>query len=223
LKRQLARAWMAAVEAISKAAPMTRFISAEPIIHVMTHAQDPFERAAAERYRSSQFESLDLVAGRLEPELGGREQYLDIVGVNFYSDNQWIHGGPTIPFGHHDYRPLADLLIEVYDRYQRPLLISETGAEGSARAAWLHYVCGEVRAAMGAGVPVLGLCIYPILDYPGWENDRHCPVGLWSRPGAEGKRVVYEPLREEIALQNAWPFRREEPARIGGGHVRASA
>ncbi len=223
LKRQLARAWMAAVEAIRKVAPTTRFISAEPVIHVMTHAQDPFERAAAERYRSSQFESLDLVSGRLEPELGGREQYLDIVGVNFYSDNQWIHGGPTIPFGHHDYLPLADLLTEVYDRYQRPLLISETGAEGSARAAWLHYVCGEVRAAMAAGVPVLGLCIYPILDYPGWENDRHCPVGLWSRPDAEGKRAIYQPLREEIALQNAWPFLREQPFRIGGDHVRATA
>ena len=225
LKRQLARAWIAAVKAICLVAPETRFISAEPAIHVKTHAQDPFERAAAEHYRIAQYESLDLVSGRLEPQIGGSPEYLDIVGVNFYPDNQWFHGGPTIPFGHHDYRPLADLLGEVYDRYRRPLLISETGAEGSARAAWLHYICGETRAAIAAGIPVLGVCIYPILDYQGWENDRQCPVGLWSRPDADGVRTIYEPLREEIARQNARPFLPEAPAyaSIGGGNGRARA
>lgn len=225
LKRQLARAWIAAVQAIWTVAPETRFVSAEPAIHVMTHSQDPFERAAAEHYRFAQYESLDLVSGRLEPQLGGSSEFLDIVGVNFYPDNQWFHGGPTIPFGHHDYRPLADLLGEIYERYRRPLLISETGAEGSARAAWFHYICGEARAAMAAGIPVLGLCIYPILDYPGWDNGRHCPVGLWSRPDAEGVRTIYEPLRREIDRQNAWPFLPEPHvyAYIGGGNGRARA
>ena len=203
LKRQLARAWIAAVQAIWQVAPETRFVSAEPAIHVATHSPDPSEQAAAERYRFAQYESLDLISGRLEPELGGSLEYLDMVGINFYPDNQWFHAGHTIPFGHHDYRPLADLLREVHERYQRPLLISETGAEGSARAAWFHYVCGEVRAAVEAGVPVHGVCIYPIVGYPGWENDRYCPVGLWSRPNAEGVRSIYEPLREEIAQQAA--------------------
>ena len=222
-KRQLARAWIAAVRAIGTIAPEARFISAEPAIHVVTHSQDPFERAAAEHYRCAQYEALDLVSGRLEPELGGGSNYIDIVGINFYPDNQWFHAGSTIPFGHHDYRPLADLLGEVYERYGRPLLISETGAEGSARAAWLHYICGEVRAAMAAGVPVLGLCIYPILDYPGWDNDRYCPVGLWSRPNAKGVRTIYEPLREEIDQQVARPFLPEAHAYActGGSNGRA--
>ena len=127
----------------------------------MTHAQDPFERAAAERYSLRNLNRSTWFPAGSSRNSAARRQYLDIVGVNFYSDNQWFHGGPTIPFGHHDYRPLADLLSEVYERYQRPLLISETGAEGSARAAWLHYVCGEVRAAMAAGVPVLGCASTP--------------------------------------------------------------
>lgn len=225
LKRQLARAWIAAVKAIRNVAPETRFISAEPAIHVMTHSQDPFDRAAAEQYRFAQYESLDLVSGRLEPELGGGPEYLDLVGVNFYPDNQWFHGGPTIPFGHHDYRPLADVLREVHGRYERPLLIAETGAEGTARTAWFHYICGEARAAMATGVPVLGVCIYPILEYPGWDNDRYCPVGLWSRANDEGVRTIYEPLRGEIARQNASPFLSEphDYAYMGGGNGRVRA
>jgi hypothetical protein len=34
-----------------------------------------------------------MVSGMMAPELGGRPEYLDIVGVNFYPSNQWYHGG----------------------------------------------------------------------------------------------------------------------------------
>ena len=76
-------------------------------------------------------------------------------------------GGGFIPLGHFAYRPFRNMLTEVYQRYRRPLFIAETGAEGSARAAWLHYVASETAAAQHQGIPVEGLCIYPILDYPG--------------------------------------------------------
>ena len=82
-----------------------------------------------------------------EPELGGDPSLVDVVGLNFYPHNQWYFEGPTIPMGHHEYRPLADMLVEMAERYGKPVFISETGAEGSGRAAWLHYVCDEVREA----------------------------------------------------------------------------
>jgi len=78
------------------------------------------------------------------------------------------------------------------------VLISETGAEGTGRAAWLHYVCDEVAAAREGGVQVEGVTLYPILDYPGWENGRICEVGLFSVPNANGERAVYKPLAEEL-------------------------
>jgi hypothetical protein len=139
----------------------------------------------------------------LEPELGGRPDYLDIVGVNFYSDNQWYYGGPTIPLGHHAYRPLQAMLEEWFERYRRPLLIAETGAEGSARPSWLHYVCAEVQAARAEGVHIEGACIYPILEYSGWENERHCATGLLSAPDASGRRRVFAPLAAELRRQQA--------------------
>jgi hypothetical protein len=202
LKRQLVRAAISATRAIRAVAPDARLLSAEPLINVDPGAGDePSEILDAAAFRESQFEALDLLTGRLEPELGGGPDCLDIVGVNFYPDNQWYFGGGTIPLGHHAYRPLGDMLQEVWKRYRRPLVISETGAEGSARAAWLHYVCGEVRRVLAEGVPVQGICLYPILDYHGWENDRLCATGLLSAADARGERRIHAPLAAELDEQ----------------------
>jgi len=144
-----------------------------------------------------------MLTGETEPSLGGAPHYLDIVGVNYYPENQWYHAGPTIPMGHHAYRPLHDMLIEVHQRFGRPILVAETGAEGSGRPSWLHYVCGEVLCALRAGVPVQGICLYPILDYPGWEDERTCAVGLMSSATDHGHRAVCIPLAEELRRQHA--------------------
>jgi hypothetical protein len=73
-----------------------------------------------------------------------------------------------------------------------------------ARPEWLRYVGAEVRAARAAGVPVEGLCLYPVLNHPGWDDDRHCQNGLLDFPrGADGARGVIAPLAEELARQQA--------------------
>jgi beta-glucosidase/6-phospho-beta-glucosidase/beta-galactosidase len=201
LKRQLARASIAATAAIREVDPRARFLHAEPAIHVAPGTEA--DREPAEHYRLAQYEALDMVSGRMSPELGGSLDCLDIVGLNFYPDNQWVLGGGTIPLGHHGYRPFRAMLAETYARYGRPLLVSETGAEGTARASWLHYVCSEVRAVLREGVPVGGICLYPVVDYPGWDNDRCCEVGLLSIPDRNGRRRLHAELAEEIARQGA--------------------
>lgn len=89
--------------------------------------------------------------GRIEPELGGDESFVDVLGLNFYPHNQWYYSGPTVPMGHHEYRPLSDMLLGVWERYGKPMIIAETGAEGSGRAAWLHYVCMKCGAPWRKG------------------------------------------------------------------------
>lgn len=203
LKRQLVRTGVAAATAIREQWPETTFVWAEPLIHVAPKHHRKPEVAAAERRRLGQFEAYDWLMGRAEPELGGRENFVDLVGLNFYPHNQWYLDGPTIPMGHHEYRPLADMLQEVAERYGKPMFIAETGAEGSGRPAWLHYVCDEVRQAQGRGADIQGICLYPVTAYPGWDNSRHCEVGLFAPVGSDGKRHVFEPLREELERQRA--------------------
>jgi len=199
LKRQLVRASIAAMDAIRAVERRARFVIADPVIHVLPLA--PADAAAATHAREAQFEAWDMLAGKAAAELGGGPAYLDIVGVNYYSDNQWYLGGGTIEPGHPAYRPLREILLETHRRYGRPMAVTETGAEGEMRVPWLRYVCDEVAAALHVGVPMQGICLYPVTDYPGWGDDRHCPTGLFGPPCDDGQRPVHWPLADELAVQ----------------------
>lgn len=208
LKAQLVRAAIAGMDAAREVDPGVRFLHAEPLINVQPHPERPDEAAEAALGHESQFEALDMLLGRLRPELGGAERYVDVVGVNYYPYNQWWHHPEpplrqAVPHGHAAHRPLRDLLAEVHARYGRPLVIAETGAEGEDRAAWFEQVVREVGAAQAVGVPVEGLCLYPVVNHPGWDDDRHCHNGLWDYPDALGGRAIYPPLAGALARAQA--------------------
>ena len=202
-KRHLVRTAIMAARAIKQRWPAATIVWAEPLIHIAPHDRRRATMRGAARNLLGMYEAYDWIMGIAEPELGGHPSLVDVVGWNFYPHNQWYYKGPTIPMGHHEYRPLADMLAEVAERYQKPLFIAETGAEGSGRPAWLHYVCDEVREAQGRGADIQGICLYPVTAYPGWDNSRHCDVGLFSPIGSNGKRHVYEPLADELRRQRA--------------------
>jgi len=203
LKRQLVRTAIVAAKAIRDRWSNATIVWAEPLVHIVPRSHRRAEVRAAEARRLGQFEAYDWLTGRAEPELGGDPSLVDLIGLNFYPHNQWYHQGPTIPMGHHEYRPLADMLHEVAERYGKPTFLSETGAEGSARASWLHYVCNEVRDAMDRGAVIEGICWYPITAYPGWDNSRHAEAGLLSTVTADGNRHVDGRLYEELQAQRA--------------------
>lgn len=106
------------------------------------------------------------------------------------------------------WQPLHDKLVEVYARYRRPVLIGETSHFGDGRAAWLREIGAEVLQARTQGIPVEGVCLYPILDRPDWDNPTHWHrSGLWDLvPDAEGnlQRVLAEDYAKELRrLQEA--------------------
>ena len=202
-KRQLVRTGIAAAKAIRARWPKATLLWAEPLVHIAPPDRRRPTLRRAEEYRLGQFESYDWITGRAEPEFGGDPSLVDMIGLNFYPHNQWYHRGPTIPMGHHEYSPLADMLLEVAERYGKPVFLSETGAEGSGRSSWLHYVCNEVRDAISRGADVRGICWYPITAYPGWDNSRHADAGLLSTVTADGTRHVDGRLLEEFEVQRA--------------------
>jgi hypothetical protein len=201
LKRQLVRAALAGTRAVREAAPGARILAIDPIINVVPRPdQDPAEAAGV---NEAQFEAWDMLAGRLCPELGGAPEMLDVIGANYYWNNQWLHGGEREAVVPPDprYRPLHDLLATLHARYGRPIFLAETSIEGDARAPWLRSVGEEIMAALRAGVPLEGICLYPVLSHPGWDDDRYCPNGLMELgPGMEG-RAVHAPLAAELREQ----------------------
>ena len=203
LKVQLARAAIAAMDAIRKVDPAARFVHTDPVINVLTNHARPADAPHAEGHRQAQFQGWDLLGGRIWPQIGGRPDLLDIVGVNYYHNNQWIHGGPPIDRDHPRHKPFHRILAETYARYGRPIFVAETGIEGHERPAWLSMIAREVRHARQIGVPVEGICLYPILDHPGWDDDRPCPNGLIRQSPDEPTRQIDEAYLQELTIQRA--------------------
>lgn len=201
LKRNLVRAAAVASEILLNELDGVRLISAEPVIHIVGDPAIPGDEREAESYRLSQFEAWDMLKGSSAPELGGRPEYLDIVGVNFYDRNEWVHNSSILQRSDPRYRPLHRILGEVWKRYRRPMFISETGTEGDERAEWFNYICEEIIAAHERQIPVHGVCLYPILNHPGWDDDRHCCNGLFDYADESGNRDTHWPLAHAIINQ----------------------
>jgi beta-glucosidase/6-phospho-beta-glucosidase/beta-galactosidase len=206
VKRQLVRASIEAIHAIREVNPAVRIFQIDPMINVLPRSDKQSDIEGAERYRLSQFTAWDTILGRDEPQFGGAEDLIDAIGVNYYIHNQFVwygdHSRMIVPSDPR-YRHISLMLQEVYDRYRRPIFIAETGIEDETRPAWLRYVSSEAYAAWAAGVPVEGLCVYPIVNHPGWEDDRHCYNGLFDYADDRGVRDVYKPLADELARQQA--------------------
>jgi hypothetical protein len=94
------------------------------------------------------------------------------------------------------------MLLDVWSRYGRPMIVSETGSEGDARAPWLRYVCDECVLAMRRGCELHGVTLYPVVSHPGWADGRHCENGLWDYADAAGGRPVDAPLLAELRRQS---------------------
>ena len=201
LKRILVRTAIAASEVLLEELPAVRLISPEPVIHIVGDPEVPGDEIEARMYTEAQFQAWDMLSGRMCPELGGKAQYLDVLGVNYYERNQWVHNSTALTRDDPRYRPFRHILEEVWRRYGRPLFVSETGTEDGRRVEWFNYVCDEVAEALSRGVPVHGICLYPILNHPGWEDDRHCHNGLFDYAQAHGHREVYRPLAEALLYQ----------------------
>jgi hypothetical protein len=217
-KRQLVKTAIGAARAIKQRWPKAIIVWAEPLIHIAPHDQRRQSIRGAKANLQGMYEAYDWIMGMAEPDLGGDPSLVDAIGLNYYPHNQGYWRGPTIPMGHHEYRPLSDMLIEMGERYKKPVFLSETGAEGTPKPSWLHYVCNEVRDAIGRGADIRGICWYPITAYPGWDNSRHAETGLFSPVVADGTRHVDERLLAEFdAQREQFAAMGEEVRRAAGG------
>jgi beta-glucosidase/6-phospho-beta-glucosidase/beta-galactosidase len=217
-KRQFVRASIAAVDAVRSVDPRARIVFGDPIVHVVAPRKRPDLREIAAVYREAQFEAWDMVCGRRHRDLGGNADYLDIVGVNYYFSNQWEHCGRRMRWEDtpRDARmvPFSSLLAEIYNRFHKPVFLAETSHYGVGRAQWLREIAAEVQLARCEGIPVEGICLYPVIDRPDWDNEKHWHhCGLWDmHRGRDGSLV------RVLNVDYAEEFRRIQelvPATIG--------
>lgn len=99
--------------------------------------------------------------------------HVDVLGLDYYAHCQWNFDGsagsevPTpTPM------PLANQILEYWDRYQLPCMLTETNIRGYAsdRAGWLKYTLEHCEMARDAGVPIAGYCWFPFIDSADWNS-----------------------------------------------------
>ncbi|WP_240965070.1 glycosyltransferase [Acidovorax sp. SRB_24] len=216
LKCRLVAAALQGCDALWATEPRARMVHTDPLIHVVPDTAcpapdgsgDPEARARwaaeAQALTESQFEAWDMLCGRREPGLGGAPRYLDVLGINYYHSNQWAHPSNQRlhwHLGDARRRGLDALLATVWQRYGRPLFIAETGHVGAGRARWLDDVARAAERALSQGVPLQGICLYPLLDRPDWEDPTHWHrSGLWEVPQAAAafRRVLDFPYARQL-------------------------
>lgn len=207
LKIQLARCAIQGIDAIRSVLPQARILNVDPICRAVAPANRPDLEVEAQRFNEEVvFECLDMIAGRLLPELGGSDRHLDLVGLSYYVTNQWELGRENDALPPNDPRawPLRDILRWAYHRYNHDIVLTETAHEGDDRARWIDDIATEVEAALDEGVPIRGVCLYPVLGTPEWDMpEEWARMGLWDVlfEGGSLRRIPYRPGLE--ALRNA--------------------
>ncbi|CAN5658428.1 hypothetical protein BH11PSE8_BH11PSE8_24200 [soil metagenome] len=184
IKRRLVHAALSAMRAMHRVDPRARFLHVEPVVHVAAAAGRPDLALLAEQVTAYQWQTWDMLCGSAEPALGGSPAALDLIGVNHYHSSQWeLPTQERLGWRPRDARrrPLGDLLRDTWRRYRRPLIVAETSHFGDGRATWFHEVTAEVARVRREGVPVEGLCLYPLIDRPDWNLPNHWHrSGLWD-------------------------------------------
>lgn len=202
VKYNLMRAYIKGIDALKAADPNIRILTTEPLINIVArndHNIDEIAHAAA--MHEAQFQVTEILCGRLCPELGGSEGYLDILGYNFYFNNQWC----TAPHEFLDWKigelnpkfiPLHKLLITAYQKYNRPFVLTETSHPKEDRPLWIKMIEIESQKLLQAGLPFWGICWYPIVNRPDWDylHDWHY-AGIWDDVFHQNsdERVLHEP------------------------------
>ena len=195
VKYSLIRAYIQGIIAMRVIDPGILIMTTEPIVNIVPPLNaSPAEILIAQEQHEFQYQALDMLTGKICPELGGHPDLIDYTGFNFYYNNQWISNVfDFLPWANLDpdprWRGLSSLFLEAYQRFGKPCVLAETSHSGEHRPNWIELITKECIKAIEFGVPLKGICLYPIIDRPDWDhlhNWHHS--GLWDasehEPGA---------------------------------------
>jgi hypothetical protein len=201
----LCKAAIRGVQALREVLPDARMIHVDPLVQVIAAPDRPdLKDAAWHETFVDTYVAWDLLAGTLQPELGGSPEVLDIVGVNNYSFGQmeYREHGPhkALDPGHPGIQPLCTLLKRVWERYRRPMVIGETSGMNQGRVDWLRDVMNESMAAVNQGMDMQGICLFPAIDMQDWHTRQWLHNGICDlvEQGGDLQRVPFQPYVDEL-------------------------
>ena len=142
-------------------------------------------------------------------EITNRAITLDVLGLNFYpqwsTQQLYLDSKGRLAYRAHeqDGAGFGTLIRDLYDRYQCPIMITETSAFGSneLRQKWLDASVSTVKELRGKGVPILGYTWFPLFTMIDWryrfgrgpEEQYRMELGLFRLDGKLDGSNHHEP------------------------------
>jgi len=229
---QLAKGIVRTVETIKEIQPDSIMVHVEATGLTRTIREDLAALAREEQHRG--YLCYDLISGRLThdhllfswlvrngaspddlAELTRNKISLDVLGMNFYP--QWStkqlyidkRGNIAFQETEHEGNGFAELITDYYNRYQVPVMITETSAVGSneVREQWLKSSVSMIKNLRSEGVPVIGYTWFPLFTMIDWRyrfsdeplENFYLELGLYQLNREEkGKRWLETPLVEQM-------------------------
>lgn len=178
LRQQLCRCIIQASEAVLAVNPNALLILPEPWHAEVGRA--PYDQQAL---------VWDIVTGKQNPELGGRDELVTIIGMNHYLDS-------SIP-------PFHILLEQTRERWpDKPLWITETSGPPNRfkQVEWFWWILAELQLAQLRGIDVPVLTWAPIFSMFHWLDDtRQLHHGVWIMD-EDYNRIPNGYMLEAVAL-----------------------
>lgn len=232
--KHLVKANLLAQSAILEVQPAALFIQSESSEYF--HPSNPATQERADFFNEKRFLSLDLcygndVRGLMYEYLhdGGmtRDEYRwfknfgmnhkkhCVMGNDYYPTNEHLvlsDSGETVPSG--DVFGYYVITKQYYDRYQLPVMHTETNLQTAAEApAWLWKQWANVMRLKNDGVPILGFTWYSLIDQVDWDtalredNGNINPLGLYDmdrkiRPVGKAYRALVEQWRDVLPTES---------------------
>jgi beta-glucosidase/6-phospho-beta-glucosidase/beta-galactosidase len=191
---QLVKGMLRTVEALKTVDPDAIMVHVEAT--GLNHSLQEELAALALEEQHRDFLSLDLLTGRVTREhplfswllrlgtsvsdladIASRRITLDVLGMNFYP--QWStkqlytddHGRLAWRNPWADGAAFADLIRRYHDRYQVPVMITETSAhrDDAFRPRWLAESVAAIKDLRSQGVPVMGYTWFPMFTMIDWK------------------------------------------------------
>jgi beta-glucosidase/6-phospho-beta-glucosidase/beta-galactosidase len=228
---QLAKGIIRTVEAIKEIQPDSIMVHVEATGLTRTIRDDLISLAREEKHRG--YLCYDLISGGLThdhllfswlvrngalpddlDELRRNKISLDVIGMNFYP--QWStkqlyidkRGRVAFQETEHDGDGFAELITDYYNRYQVPIMITETSAVGNeqVREQWLESSVATIKNLRSEGVPVIGYTWFPLFTMIDWRyrfsdeplENFYLELGLYRLNRETGKRWLETPLVEKF-------------------------
>jgi beta-glucosidase/6-phospho-beta-glucosidase/beta-galactosidase len=225
---QLAKGIIRTVNTLKEIDPESTMVHVEATGLTRTVREDLSSLANEETHRG--YLCYDLISGRIThdhllfpwlvrngaslndlDEIQANKIGLDVVGMNFYP--QWstrqIYLDKRGRIAFRDVEPegngFVDLIRDFHNRYQVPIMITETSAVGTdeIREQWLESSVGMIKKLRADGIPVVGYTWFPLFTMIDWRyrfsqepmENFYLELGLYKlNREAQGKRWLETPL-----------------------------